>query len=303
MSKIKTIDNSTARSSTIRKNNYYRDFFFKIIRQPSFIVPVILLVTIFIAGFIANMHLSQDQYMTVDFDKAFIYPNINYPFGTNEFGQNVFYQVLIGTYNTIKLAFVASLINLIIGCFIGILWGHNHKIDNLMIFIRNIFNNIPLTIFYLIIITAVGSGFWPMILVICLLGWVDIACLIRNNLIIIRNKDYNIYSKLNNVPTFNIAIHNYLPTLLPVVFNSFAISIPEMTSIEITLSYFGFSLGKGNIGLGTILYSALSNNICFLYPYLFIIPFIFTFTINVCFYCIGKTISDVSIKEDHICLK
>ena len=222
MNKIKINENSAISSSVTRKN-YYKDFFFKTIKSPRFFIPAMILIIIFVAGFIASICLSPQQYLTVDFEKAFIYPNINYPFGTNEFGQNVFYQVLIGTYNTIKLAFFASFINLFIGCFIGILWGHNHKIDNLMIFIRNVFNNIPLTIFYLIIITAIGNGFWSMLIVISLLGWVDIACLIRNNLIITRTKDYNIYSKLNNVSSFKIAIHNYLPTLLPVVFNSFAI--------------------------------------------------------------------------------
>lgn len=290
-------------NEVINKRNYYKDFFSKIFNRPGFIIPLFILTIIFTSGLLVDIFIDKSSYLEVDFEKAFISPNKVYWFGTSEFGQNFFYQVLIGTYNTIKLSFIASLINLFIGVVLGIIWGHNPKIDNLMIFIRNIFNNIPLPIFYIIVISAIGNGFIPMLFVVTFLGWVNIACLIRNNLIIIRNKEYNIYSKLNNVSPVKIAIYNYLPFLLSIVFNSLAISMPEITSIEVTLSYFGFSLGEGNISLGTLLHSSISNNNCFNHPYLFLIPLAFIFTINICFYYIGKTISNVSIKEDDVCLK
>ena len=235
--------------------------------------------------------------MTIDFNKAFIKPNHTYLFGTNDFGQNVFYQVFIGTYNTIKLALLATLINLVVGTILGIIWGHSSKLDPLFIFTKSILDNIPLNFFYIIIICFLGNGFIPLLLVITLFGWLNIACLVRNNLIITRNKDYNIYSKLNKTPLYKIAIFNYLPALLPIIFNSIAISIPEVISFETTISYFGFSLGENNISLGQLLYHSISKNNCFIHTYLFLIPLLFIFIINICFYSIGRVISSLSIKE------
>lgn len=290
-------------SPKIIKNSYYKNFFLSTVKQSSFIIPLIILILIFLSGMIIDLSVSNELYTTVNFNNAFISPNKNYLFGTNDLGQNLFCLILLGSFNTIKLATLVTLINIILGIILGIIWGHNTKIDFIMIFIKNIFDNIPVIYFYIIIINALGNGFIPLLIVLTLFGWLNMACLIRNNLIIIRNKDYNKYSKLIKTPLIKITIHNYLPSLLPIIFNSIALSIPEVTSLEITLSYFGFSLGESSISLGQLLYSSISNNNCFSYPYLFVIPLIFVFTINLCYYYIGKSISVSATKEGFSCSK
>lgn len=285
------------------KRNYYTHFFYNILRQYSFIIPVIILSIIFLSGMIVSIFVDKDLYTTVNFNDAFTSPNKTYLFGTNSLGQNLFYLILIGSYNTIKLATLVTFINVFVGIIFGVLWGHNYKMDNIMIFIKNILDNIPIIYFYIIIISAIGSGFIPLLIVLTIFGGLNMACLIRNNLVIIRNKDYNKYSKLIKTPLTKIAIYNYLPSLLPIIFNSVALSIPEVTSLEITLAYFGFSLGESNISLGQLLYTSISNNNCFSYPYLFAIPLFFVFVINVCYYYIGKAVSTAAMKEEQICLK
>ena len=56
-------------------------------------------------------------------------------------------------------------------------------------------------------------------------------------------------------------------------------------------------MGENSVSLGKLLFSSLSNNNAFIHPYLFLIPFVFLFVINMCFYYIGKTISSTSTKE------
>jgi ABC-type dipeptide/oligopeptide/nickel transport system permease subunit len=57
----------------------------------------------------------------IDFNIALISPNKDYIFGTNQYGQNMFYLILIGSYNTLKLAFITTIIYVTIGVFIGII--------------------------------------------------------------------------------------------------------------------------------------------------------------------------------------
>lgn len=285
------------------KNNYYKSFFKRLHRRMSFIIPSILLFIIFFSSFISKILIDSNDYLKVNLDKAFLSPSVDYPFGTTEFGQNFFYLVLIGTFNTIILSLVASVINLIIGVLLGIVWGHHSKLDNIMLFIRNVINNIPLPFFYIIIISALGSGFFPILFVITFLGWVSIACLIRNNLLIIKSKDYNTYSRINNISFWKMLKYNYLPPLLPIIFSSFAICFPEIASLEVTLAYMGFSLGETNISLGYLLHNSLTSNNWFNHIHLFLIPLAIMFSINVSFYYIGKTISECAQKEDESCLK
>ena len=167
------------------------------------------------------------------------------------------------------------------------------------VLIKNVFDNIPTAFFYIIMFVAFGSGFWSLLLIVVLFSWIPIACLIRNNLLLIRNKDYNKMSRLLKTSPFKIAINNYLPSLLPIIFNSIAISFPQIISLEVIFSHFGFSFSKNNISLGKLIFDSIANNSCFSHPYLFFIPFLTVLLINLCYFYIGKTISSVSNKEEE----
>ena len=158
-------------------------------------------------------------------------------------------------------------------------------------------DNTPIVFFYVLIVLFFKDGFWPFLLLVILIGWIEFAYLIRNNLIIIKSKDYNKVSYLYKVSLFKIALNNYLPSILPLLFNSVALCIPQVISLEITLAYFQFPLGDNNSSLGMLLYSSIANNDCYTYYYLFLIPLTFLFIINLCIYIISKTISSSFSKE------
>lgn len=284
-------------SSNIVKQNFYKDLFRNICKKKSFIIPLIILFILYLSGFFIVTFINEENYMAVNFDLGLLPPSFKYPFGTNDYGQNQFYQILVGCYNTLNLAIIATFFNLILGIIIGIAWGNSPKSDYLMIFIKSIFDNIPLLFFYIIIINALGNNAISLLIVVAIFGWVNIACLIRNNLLLIRNKDYNVVSKLFKTAFKDKAINNYLPSLLPIIYNSISISISEIIAFEITVAHFGFSIGENSISLSKLLYTSISTNSCFTNPYLLVIPLIFIIIINLCFYYIGKTISDFSLKR------
>ena len=288
-----TVPNNTPTSY----KNYYKDFIKKVLKKPAFLIPLFIIILMFLIGFILCHVIDINKEMIVNMDNKYISPCLKYPFGTNGFGQNQLYIVFIGAYKTLLLAISATIINIVIGTVVGILWSSSKKLNGFMFIFKNLVDNTPLIFFYVVIVFILGDGFIPLLIVVTLFGWLEIAFLIRNNLMIIKAKDYNKVSLLYNVKLPKIAINNYLPSLLPIIFNNIAISIPKMIALEISVSYFGFSFGETNPSLGTIIYSSISNNTYFNYPYLFIIPFIFLFIINICAYFIGKTISNNSTKE------
>lgn len=260
-------------------------------------MPCLILLSLFIFSFIVFMLYGNS--LEANLNNSFLPPNLKYIFGTNEYGQNFFVVIFIGIFNTLILSALVSFINLILGGIVGIIWGHSAKMDAFMIILKSVLDNIPSIFFYIIIITSLGSGFLSLLLVILLFNWVNTACLIRNNLIIIRNKDFNKMSKLLKTPGYKIAINNYLPSLLPIIFNSFAVSFPQLISLEITLAYFGINLTNQQISLGNVLYSSISNNYYFSFPYLLVIPFVFLLAINLCYFYIGKSISSITERKEE----
>ena len=277
--------------------NFYKDFFNSIIKNPAFLISFFLLFSLFITGFMFNSFADTSKHLSINLDIANIKPSSKYLFGTNSFGQNLLHLVLIGSYKTILLAIISTLINIILGIILGIIWGSSTKFDSVMFFIKNFVDNTPLVLFYIIIALILGDGFVPLLLVIILFGWIEFAYIIRNYLIIIKSKDYNKVSQLYHVPLHKIAITNYLPAVLPLLFNNIALCMPKIISLEIMISYFGFSFGSSSPSLGSIMYHSISNNTFFDNPHMFYIPFIFLLLINICIYFSSKAISNSFPKE------
>lgn len=283
------------------KRNYYKDFSTKVIRSPGFIIPLIILSIIFVTSLIIYNFIDISYYLKIDFKKSFISPCFEYPFGTNEFGQNLFFIVMSATFKTLLLAFIATTVDAIIGIIIGILWATNKKINTFMFVVKNLFDNTPMIFFFIIISLFFKGGFITLLVIIILFQWIDFAYITRNNLVYIKTKDYNQISKLYKTPFHKTVINNYLPSLLPIIFNNISLSISKIINLEITISYFGFSTGKTKGSLGTLVYNAISNSSYFTHPYIFLIPFGMLFVINLCVFFISKTISKISTKEGQSC--
>lgn len=281
--------------------NYYKDFINKTLKSLDFIIPTITLLIIFISSFVIYNFVDISYYTRIDFSNAFIKPCLKYPFGTNEFGQNQFFIVMSATFKTLLLAFIATIIDAIIGVIIGILWATNKKFNNLMFVIKNLFDNTPMIFFFIIISLFLKEGFIPLLIIIVLFQWIEFAFITRNNLIHIKTRDYNQVSKLYKTPFYKVLINNYLPSLLPIIFNNIALCIPKIINLEITVSYFGFSIGKNRGSLGTLVYNSISNSSYFTHPYIFLVPFLILFIINLCVFFISKSISKFSTKEGQSC--
>ncbi len=282
-------------SSYNKKHNFYKDFIKCIFKDKVFLLSSLCLISLFIFGLFYSIFASSEKHLAVDISKEFLKPSISHLFGTNEFGQDMFYLVITGMFNTLCFAISIALVNILIGIIIGVLWGNSKKSDFFMIFIKGILDNIPMIFIYMIFIFYLGNSYKSLFLIIVLFGWVNIACIIRNNLIIIRNKDYNIYSKLNKTSLLKRSLYNYIPSLFPVIFNYFALSVPQTISIEVTISYLSFPIGESHSSLGKLLYSSIYANNCTAYPYLLIFPLIFLIIINLCVYLIGKSFSKHSV--------
>lgn len=282
------------------KDNYYKRLFKQLFHKLSFTFPLILLFVIYVSCLIAYVFIEESKYLTINLDQVFIKPNLSYPFGTNNYGQNQFYLVLIATFNTLNFSVLAMLANIILGVTIGIIWGNNKKMNSLMFMIKGIVDNIPLFFLYLIIASTFKGAHFSLFFIAIIFSWINVACLIRNNIIHIKEKDFNKVSKLYKTSFLKTIINNYLPSLLPILFNSCGLIIREIISLEITLSYFGVPFWKNNLSLGGLLYSSLAKNSSYAYPYLFLIPFIILFIINMCFFYISKSVSSLSIKEEDL---
>ncbi len=228
----------------------------------------------------------------------YIWPCLEYPFGTDNVGKNLFDAVWAGTRNSLFIAAMATLISTVIGVIVGMFWGYSKKLDVIMIEVYNVVANVPFTLIVMVLSYALGGGVWQLIFAMSVTSWISVAYFIRVQVMIIRDREYNLASRCLGTPVTKIVTHNIMPYLVSVIVTSVARDIPNYISYEVFLSYLGVGLGKDVASLGQMIqtYSPYMMSA----PYLFWLPLIVAAAISVSFYIVGQTLADASDPKTHM---
>lgn len=224
--------------------------------------------------------------------------SIHWILGTGDSGQSTFDAVWYGSRISITLAFVCAAINMTVGVIIGAIWGFSKKVDIIMTEVYNIIGNIPYVLFISVMIMIFTSSFWTMVLALTATGWLSIAYFIRTQVIIIRDREYNLVSKCVGTSTVKIAMKNILPFMTSIIVTLLATEIPSYISYEVFLAYIG--MGLKDMSLGRLIYAAESAMVTPGWQFEFWSPVIISSIITVVLYVVGQNLGDASDPRTHM---
>ena len=226
-------------------------------------------------------------------------PNAEFWFGTNSVGQDLWARIWSGTRTSLLLALIVSVSDCVIGITVGVLWGYVRKLNNLLTEVYNILDNIPRTIILILISYLLRPGMSTMILSMCCVGWLGMARFIRNQIVMIRDRDYNLASRSLGTRTRKIMIRNLLPYLVSVIMLQTALAIPSVISDEVFLTYCGLGMPKNVASLGNLVEDGRKMMMTSS-SYQLIFPALVVTFITVAFYLIGNTFADASDPRNHV---
>ena len=195
---------------------------------------------------------------------------------------------------------------------IGALWGYFPKLDPIMIELRNFVSNVPSLLLHILFMQIFAPymkdyAFPIIVFLLTMFAWMGLAGTIRNHIIIIRYREYNIASQTLGSGAKAMVTHNLLPYIISIIVSQISLSIPGAISAEVGLSYFNlsFKFQDGDITLGQVLTAATrtttgSAQIDWIeYPWLIIAPLVVLIPITVCFFYLGIALSDSSDPKRH----
>lgn len=228
----------------------------------------------------------------------FLPPSAEYPFGTDNIGRSLFDAVWAGAKNSLIIGIGCTLINMVIGIAVGALWGFSKKMDKWMIEVYNIVSNVPFLLIAMILSYVLGSGFKTLIFIMCVTNWIYVAYFIRTQVMIIRDREYNLASRCLGTSTWTMITKNILPYLISVIMTYTSREIPANISYEVFLSFLGLGLGQENALLGRMIsqYTTYMNA----YPHLFWIPVSVLAIISISLYIVGQALADASDPRTHM---
>ena len=225
-------------------------------------------------------------------------PQLKWILGSGASGQSTFDAIWYGSSNSISLALVCAAINMLLGVAIGAVWGFSKKFDIVMTEVYNVIANIPYILLISVIVLIMSASFWTMVFALTITGWIAIAYFIRTQVIIIRDREYNLASKCLGTPITRIATKNILPFMTSVIVTLAATEIPSYISYEVFLSYIG--MGMSEMSLGKLIYEAENAMLTPGWQFEFWTPVAVASIITVVLYVVGQNLGDASDPRTHM---
>ncbi|ASZ08856.1 ABC transporter permease [Mesoplasma chauliocola] len=279
--------------------SYWKSVFKLLVTSPTFMISLFILVAILLLAFIVPEVTNYKNTSSTLVDPQL--PSWEHIFGIGMNGEDLFSRVWAGTRTTLMFAFLIAFIQVVVGVVLGSIWGYFRKSDLIFIQVASIITIVPQFILLLLMVFLFNSkGYWVIVFAISLQAWVGIAQMVRVQVMLVKNTDYNTASVSLGSSSYRIINKNIMPKILPVIVQTAAFAIPTAISIEASLAYLAFDfIPEGQTSLGQILNQVMNETKWQIYPNLLIAPMGVIMTVSVVFFLAARVFADSLDPKNH----
>jgi len=208
----------------------------------------------------------------VDFSKAFLQPSLEYPFGTDEFGRDLFVRTALGGRISIAIGFVATFAIMFVGVVYGAISGFaGGRTDNGMMRFLDALYGLPYLPFAIITLAIFGTvNFWTMVVALTVASWFTTARVMRGQIITLKENDYVRAANALGARWYRVLFRHLLPNTLGVMLIFVFLDLPGVVLGEAFLSFLGMGIQPPQASWGTLAqdgYTAYQEH-----PYIIVIP-------------------------------
>ena len=213
-------------------------------------------------------------------------------FGTDKYGRDYLSRILVGARISFFIGFVAVFISLLVGFVMGSLAGYyGGRIDALIMWIINITWSIPTLLLVIAITLALGKGFWQVFIAVGLTMWVEVARVVRGQIISAKELQYVTAARALGYTDFRIITRHILPNITAPLIVISAANFAAAILIESGLSFLGIGAQPPMASWGAMIKDHY-NYIILGKPYLALIPGLCIMILVMAFMLVGNALRD-----------
>jgi peptide/nickel transport system permease protein len=180
--------------------------------------------------------------------------NKTFLLGTDVFGRDLLSRLLIGTRVSLSVGFISVLISLIIGITMGLIAGYYRGwIDEVIMWFISVIWSIPTLLLVIAITLVLGKGFWQIFIAVGLTMWVEVARVVRGQVLSVREKEYVEAARALGYKTPRILFRHILPNIMGPVIIISAANFASAILIEAGLSFLGIGVQPPIPSWGTMI--------------------------------------------------
>lgn len=213
------------------------------------VISILFLVTVAAAG-----SQCSDAARATDFSRKNLLPCLEYPFGTDWMGRDMFARTLKGLSLSILIGMLAAAISAVIALVLGICAATlGRRADGVITWVIDLIMGIPHMLLLILISVAAGRGLKGVIIGVAFTHWTSLARLIRAEVMQLKESPYvKIAGKLGKGKWY-VAYRHILPHLLPQFAVGLVLMFPHAILHEASITFLGFGLTSEQPAIGIIL--------------------------------------------------
>jgi oligopeptide transport system permease protein len=208
----------------------------------------------------------------VDFSLAYQTPTWAHPFGTDEFGRDLFLRTALGGRISIGIGFAATLAIMVIGILYGAISGFvGGWLDNAMMRVLDALYGLPYLPFAIITLAIFGTvNFWTMVVALTIASWFTTARVMRGQIISLKENDYVRSARAIGARWHRILFRHLLPNTLGLVIVFVFLELPGVVLGEAFLSFLGLGINPPNASWGSLAQDGYQQYLS--HPHIIVIP-------------------------------
>jgi peptide/nickel transport system permease protein len=160
--------------------------------------------------------------------------------GTDKYGRDILSRLIIGTRVSLSVGLITVLISLSVGIFLGAIAGYfRGKVDELVMWLINVIWSIPTLLLVFAITLLLGKGFWQVFIAVGLTMWVNVARLVRGQVMVTKELQYVEAARALGYSHYRTIVKHILPNIFGPILVIAASNFASAIVIEAGLSFLG----------------------------------------------------------------
>jgi oligopeptide transport system permease protein len=265
----------------IRQSSLWQDAWRRYLRNRGAVVAASVFLLVLAYCVLAPI-LSPHDPNRVDFSKAYQGPSWTHPFGTDQFGRDLFTRAALGGRISIGIGFGATIAILAVGVVYGAISGFvGGIVDNAMMRFLDALYGLPYLPFAILALAIVGTvNFWTMVVALSIASWFITARVVRGQIITLKEDDYVRAAHAVGARWYRVLFRHLLPNTLGVLVITVFLELPGVILGEAFLSFLGLGINPPDASWGSMAQDGRDSYRA--HPHIIVIPSLAIATLVLC---------------------